>query len=747
MQADLQATLRFRQRRALRYSLVLFATVLGTVCGAAALVVWAVQYSDARSQDREASLIEEAIAEEQYHLRNELEGYAFSTQAYENIDQQFSAGWVFANMAEPLNQSHGHDGLIVLDRGGRAVLTFYAGGTRSPSFYTSKLEQELKGQVFQIQEAYQRVVGKRRPEGDTFSDGLSGVSRSTLLLLDGRPAIAAVMAVVPKRNREPLAMGLPSIVIALRHMDGDMLRSIGRRTQLAGLDLRSGGHEGIDGVGLRTADGRAIGSLVWRRGESASEILATLAPIFVLAGIMILGITAAVLARAVRASRELTYSEARARQAALHDPLSGLPNRAYLDRLARKRLASASSNGRGVSALIYLDVDHFKEVNDTLGHPVGDQLIQEVARRLRRTVRGGDVVARISGDEFVILVGERTDRNDIEQTCERLIASLNRDLTVDGRRLPTTASMGIALFPEHGTDLTQLLRRADIALYQAKEQGRDRYVFFEPAMDEALKVRRKIEEEMRAGLERDEFFLLYQPIFTSDGRRMVGVEALVRWHHPEHGDQLPAFFLPIAEESDLIWSIGAWVLKTAMRDALAWPTLTLSVNVSPSQLRHPGFVPYLSRSLAETGFPRDRLELEVTEAVLMDHTASAKRIVNELKELGIGLALDDFGTGYSSLSYLRQFHFDKFKIDRSFVTHVETEAESAAIICSLVGLGEALGMKITAEGIETPQQHRFLQAAGCDYLQGFYFGEPMTAAQVMETFHSRAKPMPLAAIA
>lgn len=744
LQAGLQATLRFRRRRAIRYSSALFLIVLATVCATIALAIWAVRHSDEQALHREAAALEQAIADEQRHLAEDLEDLVFSDEAYRNIDQDFSADWVLGRMAAPLSRDRGHDGLMILSRQGRPLLAYFDGAARVPGFYSAKIEPQLDAEIAEVREAYRKALEERRLEAISFAGRRAAIYRPAILRLDGQPTIASIMAVAPATNTRPLPVEYPSIAISLRRLDGETLASIGRHTQLAGLGLSADATAKLPHLTLRGAQASSLGALVWSRESSASRMLAMLAPAFILAVLIILATTAGLLMRAYRASEELAFSEARARQAALHDPLSGLPNRVYFDNFARQHLAPGRHAAGMLSALIYMDVDHFKEVNDTLGHPVGDQLIREVARRLRINVRSGDVVARISGDEFLILVCNRRDKEEIAQACRRLIGALNRNLTIDGHRLPTTVSMGVALYPEHGTDLTQLLRRADIALYQAKEQGRDRFVFFETAMDDALKVRRKIEEEMRAGLERDEFYLLYQPILTADGRRTVGVEALVRWNHPEHGDQLPAFFLPIAEGSDLMWALGTWVLRTAMRDALSWPDLLVSVNVSPTQLRHPDFVPFLRRTIRDLGFPRERLELEVTEAVLMDHTSAAKRIIGELKDLGVHLALDDFGTGYSSLSYLRQFHFDKFKIDRSFVTHVESEPESAAIICSLVGLGEALGMKITAEGIETPQQHRFLQAAGCDYLQGFHFGRPMTAQEIAARLESGARILPIA---
>lgn len=727
----LQAGLRYRRRQAFSMSALLFGIVFAALASAIAVVAGAIVFSEQDALDREAALLDHAVAQEQHRLLKELERFAVSSATYRNVSANYSSEWVHTRIAEPLSRIYRHNATIVLNSQRLPLFAYVEDFIWLPSIYNTKLEARIGPLVKEVQQNFLSALVERKGHGLAFDGEASALARSAIVMLDERPAIASIFAIAPEPYDFIVTDAPPSVIITLRYFDETLLASLSEFAQLPDIHLSESDTADFQRLALRDPEGRILCHLAWRPAESASRRLVALAPVFIISVLIILGVTAVVLSRAFRASEELTLSEARSRQAALHDPLSGLPNRLYFDKLARERLSSALEKD-ALCALLYLDIDHFKEVNDTLGHPVGDALIVEIGERLRQAIGSGDVVARISGDEFLVLLVGRKNREEVVATCRRLIDRLTHDVVVEGNSLPITVSMGVTFSPTDGTDLVQLLRRADIALYQAKDQGRNRCIVFEQSMDDAINIRRKLEAEMRRALECEEFYLDYQPVMLRDGHSFAGVEALIRWRHPERGKLLPGAFLPVAEGTDLMWRIGAWVLKTAMRDALAWPHLTVAVNVSASQLRHPDFVPCVRRILKELDFPAERLELEVTEAVLMDHSAVAKRIFNELRALGLHIALDDFGTGFSSLSYLRQFRFDKFKIDRSFVTNVETESESAAIVRSLVGLGEALGMTITAEGIETETQFHFLQTAGCDYMQGYYFGRPMPAAMITQ---------------
>lgn len=725
----LQASVRFRRRQAFWYFAFLFSVVVVALAGAIGIVIWAVVHSENENLKRETALVARAMAQQQSQIVKDLERFAVSSANYRNIDSSYSSEWAHARLARPIGEIYNHDIVVVLNRRRRPLFAYVDGFVWLPSIYTTKLAGQLDDAVAEIQAAYRANLVSRQNYGFAFDGTPADVARSRLISLDGAPSIAAVFAIVPELDQVEVRDDDPSVIVSIRHADDALLAEIAGYAQLRDVTFSPMKPERPEKLELAAPDGAVIGYLAWAPTGGALGLLVDLAPAFVLAVLIVLAVTGLILKRAMRTTDELTYSEARARQSALHDALSGLPNRVFFDELARKKLEDAAAAST-LAALIYLDIDHFKDVNDTLGHPVGDGLIREVAERLRGHVPGSDVVARISGDEFLILLTGMDSRAALLNACTNLNKRITKDLTVDNMALPTTVSMGVTFFPDHGTDLTQLLRRADIALYQAKERGRGRCILFEPQMDDTLKERRQMEKEMRRALERNEFFLRYQPIVTGDGSRIVGAEALIRWQHPKRGEVPPAAFLPVAEGTDLMWSIGAWVLRRALEDARSWPNLTIAVNVSPSQIRHPEFVPCVRRLLEELDFPANRLELEITEAAVMDHTNAVKSKLDELHGLGVRIALDDFGTGYSSLSYLRQFEFDKFKIDRSFVMNLEHEAESAAIVEALVNLADALGMAVTAEGIEATEQHDFLKDIGCEFLQGYYFGKPMLADEL-----------------
>jgi diguanylate cyclase len=421
---------------------------------------------------------------------------------------------------------------------------------------------------------------------------------------------------------------------------------------------------------------------------------------------------------------DLARTQARAQELAGRDPLSNLPNRL----LFRERLEIEISRlvrSEGSIAVHLLDLDRFKDVNDTFGHPAGDELIKQVAQRLTALLRGADTLSRFGGDEFAIIqTGIRTVQ-DVEALARRILEALSHPFQLAGAEVTIGASIGIALAPENGLTHEILLRLADTALYQSKSEGRNRFSFFERRMDDAIRMRKIVEDDLRHAIARNELTLHYQPLFSADGNSVVGVEALVRWPHARQGMINPARFISIAEERGLVVPLGEWVLRRACEDGKRWPGLRIAVNVSPIQFRHRDFVSSVIRTIEETGFDPERLELELTEGVVVEDADAAENAMMKLRALGVNLALDDFGTGYSSLIYLRRFAFDKIKIDRSFLESMEATGESAILVHSIVHLGRALGLTVTAEGVETQEQHRFLQALGCHQLQGFLFSKPV----------------------
>jgi diguanylate cyclase len=456
---------------------------------------------------------------------------------------------------------------------------------------------------------------------------------------------------------------------------------------------------------------------------------------------------AAVLARIVmigmayRVLHVLRSSEARARQVAGRDVLSGLPNRFRFSEFVDAEIARCR-RGRHQFALFYLDLDHFKQANDTFGHDAGDRLIVAFTRRLAQVLRAGDHFARLGGDEFALIQADVVEPRDCARLAQRILDAMSAPFEINNQQIFIGVSIGIALCPQNAEDRQELMRLADLALYRSKQAGRNRFAFFEAKMGEELRMRQSAEDELRAAIENDELQLLYQPILSAADGRIVGVEALARWQHKAYGLLAADSFIPLAEERGLIVALGEWALRRACSDAKFWDDIKVAINVSPIQFRQKDFVATVNRILAESGMDMQRVELELTEGVVIADADLAERAMIDLRGLGMRMVLDDFGTGYSSLIYLRRFAFDKIKIDRSFMESMEFSGESAIIIRSIVDLGRSLGLIVTAEGVETEEQARFLRSLGCDELQGYLFGRPMLAGEISQRLAEQAaRPM------
>ncbi|NIJ18668.1 diguanylate cyclase (GGDEF)-like protein [Sphingomonas naasensis] len=410
---------------------------------------------------------------------------------------------------------------------------------------------------------------------------------------------------------------------------------------------------------------------------------------------------------------------------ALHDALTGLANRTLL----REHLLQAARGSAGrQQALFYLDLDNFKVVNDTLGHPTGDALLCEIARRLT-DFTGDGFVARLGGDEFALVVDD--DHRSLDRTAHELLRVIAEPCSVNGHRIVPGTSVGIAILHVDGSDPVTLARNADLALYRAKHEGRGGYRFFEPAMDAEAQKRRQMELDLHDAITEGQLSLMFQPLFNLSESRVSAFEALLRWNHPVRGLVPPLDFIPLAEDTGLIIPIGDWVIREACRVACNWPEhVRIAVNVSPVQFRSPGLSAVILQALSETGLSPQRLELEITESLFIDNPETTLASLHSLRALGVRVALDDFGTGYSSLSYLRAFPFDKIKIDRSFIIDLLNNDGATAIIKSITTLAEALGMETTAEGVENAGQLDILREQGCSHIQGFYFSKPVHEAEV-----------------
>jgi diguanylate cyclase (GGDEF)-like protein len=549
------------------------------------------------------------------------------------------------------------------------------------------------------------------------------------LLFDGQTLLAAVA--VPVGQAGWLGTGPhPLVVAGTERLGASELRRLADLHAIEALRVsKEPPDEGAFALEILDGAGNPTAYLTWSPERPGDIMRERLIPLTLFGSLVAIALFAFVIGYIRWIAKDLASSQEHAQNLLGRDPLSGLPNRLLFGERLDGELARVNRSGSGL-AVMFLDLDRFKDVNDTYGHQAGDELIKLVARRLEELLRASDTLARFGGDEFaVIQTGLRT-QGDADALARRILDEITHPFEINGTPVSVGVSIGISLAPENGTNREDLMRLADTALYQAKSEGRNRYRFFARQMDETIRMRKTVEDDLRNAIEGDELALHYQPIFSADGQTIVGLEALVRWPHAKQGLISPARFISIAEERGLVIPLGEWVLRRACQDGLRWPGLRVAVNVSPIQFRHRDFVASVMRVLKETGFEATRLEIELTEGVVVEDADAAEAAMMELRALGVNLALDDFGTGYSSLIYLRRFAFDKIKIDRSFLESMEATGESAILVHSIVHLGRALGLTVTAEGVETKEQHRFLQALGCHQLQGYLFSKPVPPDEI-----------------
>jgi diguanylate cyclase (GGDEF)-like protein len=439
---------------------------------------------------------------------------------------------------------------------------------------------------------------------------------------------------------------------------------------------------------------------------------------------------------------EQRRSEVKIEYMAHHDALTDLANRVLLNERLEQALGRRIHREEFV-AVHHLDLDQFKAVNDTFGHPAGDKLLKIVADRLRGLVRETDTIARMGGDEFVIVQAPISDPADATSLAQRVIEVIGEPFDLDGHQAAIGASVGIAVGPNDGLRPDRLLRNADLALYRAKGDGRGTFRFFEAAMDLQMQNRRVMEQDLRKALQAGEFELYYQPVVNLARNAISGFEALIRWNHPVRGLVSPATFIPLAEEIGFIVPIGEWVIRQACATAVQWPgDLHVAVNISAAQFRGPGLMQVIVGALAASGLPATRLEIEITETVLLQNRETTLAVLHQLRALGIRIAMDDFGTGYSSLTYLQCFPFDKIKIDRSFVKDIAENTGSLNIVRAVAAMANGMGMTATAEGVETAEQLETITSEGCTEMQGFLFSKPLPAAEIERLFLSQARQNP-----
>ncbi|MEO7239997.1 MAG: EAL domain-containing protein [Sphingomicrobium sp.] len=558
-----------------------------------------------------------------------------------------------------------------------------------------------------------------------------------LAMIGGRPALVSVKPIVAEREAL-MPPGNTALHVAVRFVDGNFLNRMADQYVIEHPRFeRTAG--GLSSVALRDPAGTTIGFIAWDPFEPGRTVRNRMVPVllaaFALIGLLIGGL----LLRILRSRRDLEHSHAFAEHQAFHDSLTGLPNRTLFDR----RLHPAEGRRDAEVAVLLLDLDRFKNVNDSLGHQAGDQLIRAFAARLTALVRTGDTIARLGGDEFGILI-EGSSLTEAEGLAERILGEMRHPFDIDGVQIHVGVSIGLAISSDRPDDRAELVRKADIALYKAKEDGRNTCRRFHPDLDRRVKSRIRIERELRDALASDDALSLhYQPLVDGAGT-IVGLEALLRWNHSTRGPIAPDQFIGIAEETGLIVPLGERVLEAAFAASRRWPDVFIAVNLSPIQFRSPEFVAAFNRILDSSGADPRKIQLEVTERVLLDDDTIVRAILAQLRTAGFKIVLDDFGKGYSSLSYLRTLEVDKIKIDGSFVQHLETAADARAIVTAVLALGHAVGLEVAAEGVETVAQRDFLKISGCLQMQGYLFSPAVPEAAV-DALLARKSPLSAAA--
>ena len=709
-----------------------------------AIIAYAGWSANETASERERMLVENALNESIARALNEQKSVAWWDDPIVKItDKAIDLEFTDANFGVFLTETYGHDEVYILNAEDRPLYGFANAKRLEPAAF----EQRRPAFASVIDEIRRDDHSKLRARPDMFAESkehyhvLTGVTVARwaghIVSVDGHPAIIAGMTMVPNIDMS-LLKGTPNLLLSISYIDQDFLSDIEHTLLLPDLALTSQASQadGVVSEAFVGDEGIPAGFLTWTTRRPGQVLLRIILPL-VAFGVLAMGaLSYVILGRLRRASEELARREAEARHEAKHDALSGLPNRVHMvekiESFLRGRLLETHDN-RVVAA--YLDVDRFKDVNDTLGHHTGDQLIKLVAQRLKNCLRPNDFLSRFGGDEFVILCAPAGVEGS-SALAERIAQAFASPFAVNGQKIRVTASLGVAVAPDHGVTADELMRHADIALYEAKDRGRDRAVLFSDEMALQVERRRAIELDLRTAIETDMLCLHYQPIVSSHMGEIVGLEALLRWRHPVHGDMSPADFIPIAENAGLLPSLGEWVFSHAMEDSKRWPHLDVCVNLSPVQFRHVDLETTLRRLIAEYGVDPSRFVLEVTEGVLLEATEHTNLILDALRSLGFKTALDDFGTGYSSLAYLCNFKFDKIKIDRSFVGRISRVDISRTIVQSVVRIGRGLGMGIVAEGAETEFEALMMTKLGCTELQGYYYSKPIDTHQMSELLRS-----------
>ncbi len=701
------------------------AVFLVTVLAAGSYVVWLVRAVDGESFDRQASRIRHAIERQLDVMARDQQSIAIWSDALDAV-RATDYVWLQTNVGDWTHDYYGHQEVYILADDNSVVYASHVGVRMGPSSYDTRAP------------ALQTLIDQVRADARA-GRGTSPYSASDYVLINGVPSIAGVMTMVTDTGEPDVPPGTEPLLINISTLDLAYEKNLIDKYQMqAGRFTLLPRTPGMSSLPVANSEGRIVAFYEWMAERPGQEILDRALPAVILALSVLGGLTVTLLLRLWHSSVELDNKRRDAERLAREDMLTGLPNRLSLEQQFQLMQRQSGADTESLW-LFMLDLDRFKQVNDTFGHHTGDDLIRAVAARIGEVIAPDDLLARLGGDEFAILM--RRDSASASAIGARILASISRPFRVQGVEIYAGVSIGAVMANPGPHSWTELSRKADIALYEAKAGGRNRLVIYEETMDDDVQGRHQIEAELREALRADDgqLWLAFQPLYCGSNLKLHGAEALVRWTHPRLGLVSPARFIPIAESAGLIEPLGRLVFREACRLGARWPGMIIAVNVSPAQLRNADFVPWVFDLLSTSGMRPEDLELEITEGILIDDEQSSAAAIRQLREAGIRIALDDFGTGYSSLNYLKRYPVDRIKIDRSFVSPLAYGSKANAIVEAMITLSHALDMAVTAEGVESVEQRDILVALGCNTLQGYLLSAPVSAERVERLFARQAE--------
>ncbi|MDP9836058.1 diguanylate cyclase (GGDEF)-like protein [Neorhizobium huautlense] len=697
------------QRRSLvRSLLVIFAAVMVIVTSMVLTALDRVgEHANRLDDERSRETTIGALLTFRNHLGATLNDYAAWDDADRYVYADDGMDWVISNFGEMTANNNLFDAAVVLNAEGHALMT-YEGGEPADWAIKSYFDPSFAT----LFDGVRNSAPEAMPEGNAFIRTPRGI------------AAVAIGLVRQKSGRIDHEPADRRYLVLLRHLHENEITAMARTYVVSGLSLVGNGERRANHVEIRDADGNPIGGLTWTSRLPGSASLQQVQPLVLGAVAMVAIYFVLLFVSGARLLRQIKAEEAAAVELSRLDTLSGLSNRYGLFANLRD-LVSLAQNGNDDVLLLYLDLDGFKEVNDAYGHGTGDNLIRGVSAGLLALIGREATIARVGGDEFAIAMNTRAQETVVPELCERILGFFAEPFVIGERVAVVGTSIGVAVSARGSVSGEELLRRADMAMYQSKDAGRGRWTVYSPCMDAEREERNQLEIDLRRAIENSEIGVVYQPVVDARDGRMVSVEALARWNRPGHGPVSPEIFIGVAEQTGMIDQLGLSVLRTACRAVRQWPDLRLAVNISPGQFRDPAFAGHVARTFRDIDVDPNRITLEMTESYFIRNPARALAAIDSLKAIGVKIALDDFGSGFSSVGYLRQFGFDRMKIDQSLVATVAEGGSAVDLLQATVALARALDIPVTAEGVETEDQAKILRLSGCDELQGYFFGRPM----------------------